>query len=389
MIQLSDKKNCTGCMACVQACAKGAIHIEPDMMGHMMPVIDHGKCVNCSKCQHACPELNAQSYQMPKRAYAVWSLDHALRKRSASGGAAAEFYNYAIRSGYWICGAEYDENCRVILTVSNEQHRIERYQQSKYVYSDSRTVYAQIKALLLRNERVLFISLPCRVAGLLSYLGRKYSNLITVDIVCHGTPSSKDFIEHIGRKTSDLQGIRVDFREENVYQFCLKKSGKTVYCRTGRTDPYLAAFLEGLNYRESCYACSYAKPRRVSDITICDFWGLGQEIPFDHPYSGAVSAVLINTESGQLFFDQIKPQLFFEERPVSEAIRGNAQLNAPTPKHEKREMFEHLYQSRGFEAAVKQCLRKEIRNEQKRIIRDESRKALRRFAGLFMKRYRG
>lgn len=56
----------------------------------------------------------------------------------------------------------------------------------------------------------------------------------------------------------------------------------------------------------------YAKAERISDITICDYWGLGTEVPFEHPYTGSVSAVLINSDKGELFFDKCKGKLFVD-----------------------------------------------------------------------------
>ena len=107
-----------------------------------------------------------------------------------------------------------------------------------------------------------------------------------------------------------------------------------------------------MTYKESCYQCKYAQNNRVSDITIGDFWGLGQEIPFDHPYTGAISLVLINTEKGKEFFELTKRKLFFEERPVTEGINGNDQLNRPSTRNENRDKFLKLYSEKGFEQAV-------------------------------------
>lgn len=95
-------------------------------------------------------------------------------------------------------------------------------------------------------------------------------------------------------------------------------------------DTYLLSFFEALTYYDSCYDCKYACNERVSDITIGDFWGLGLKEPFKHGYSGAVSVVLINTKKGVSFFDRVKNKCFYEERPVDEAIEGNAQLNYPS-----------------------------------------------------------
>ena len=171
--------------------------------------------------------------------------------------------------------------------------------------------------------------------------------------------------------------------------FRLEAAGRDVYRRIGRTDAYLAAFLEGLDYRPSCYQCTYACPQRVSDLTICDFWGLGAEIPFDHPYTGSISAVLVNTSEGQAFFDGCRDTLFVEERPVEEAVKGNAQLTAPTPAHPKRANFESRYRSHGFDEAVRIVLRDEMRSAHRAVLRTRIRSVLRKTAGIFLKRYRG
>lgn len=389
-MQLADKKKCTGCMACKTICPKSCINIEKDNLGHCYPVIDKGRCIICGKCQRSCPELNANEFHSSRAAYAAWSLDLESRKSSTSGGVAATFYEEALKDGFLICGVKYTDDLHVIHMISNEKESIASFKQSKYVYSESVDVYKEIQQELEQGNKVLFISLPCKVAGLTKYLGKKYKNLITVDIVCHGTPSYSNLRDHIQYIDKNKKASSLRFREDNECMFVLQDSnGNSIYKKVGRTDSYLAAFLEGINYRESCYNCSYARPERISDITICDFWGLGTEIPFDHPYSGAISAILINTDSGEEFFYKCKKALFTEERPVKEAIRGNAQLNAPSVMHSKRAEFEKLYKSVGFEQAVNQCLSVEMQTEVRKIRKRQIRVFIRKVAGIFIKRYRG
>ena len=219
-------------------------------------------------------------------------------------------------------------------------------------------------------------------------MGKEYPNLTTVDIVCHGTPSSKLLIDHIQTVAPNTENVQIKFREDNQFLFSVKAGGKKIYQKYGRNDTYLAAFLEGLNYRESCYRCKFASPDRVADITICDFWGLGADIPFDHPYSGSISAVLINTEKGNGLFELCCPRFFVEERTVEEAVKGNAQLNAPTPRHPKRDDYEKLYRQYGFEKAVSTCLGEVMTLERKKIRKIKVRSGLRKLAGIFIKKYR-
>ena len=388
MVQLAATEKCSGCMACAAACPMGAIGIWEDALGNRYPQIDGEKCVECGRCRRICPELGQFRWEKPGKAWAAWSLDPDSRKKSASGGAAAEFYARALEAGYWICGARWDHG-KVIHTLTRDPADIDRFRQSKYVASDASMVYRPIEEKLKAGEKVLMISLPCKIAGLLGYLGKSYDNLLTVDIVCHGTPSEKLLNDHIAHVAPGIEGWKLKFRQENQFLFRLEKNEKIVYEKEGGTDGYLAAFLEGLNYRGACYRCSYARNERISDLTICDFWGLGTEVPFAHPYTGAVSAVLVNSPKGAAFLHQCRDRLFLEERPVAEAVRGNAQLNAPTAQHPGREEFEGLCAQYGFEAAVSKVLHHEIRAAEQQISRQHLRSGLRKLAGVFLKRYRG
>lgn len=388
MNYLASKAACTGCMSCVQICPNHAIVIDYDKLGNAYPRILEEQCVHCKKCQKCCPEQTALKSVIPQKAYACWSLDTSNRKTSASGGAAAEFYATALENNYWICGAEYTSNGAVIHTLSQVSESIRKYKQSKYVFSDTSSVYLKIKTLLDLGNKVIIISLPCKIAGLLAFLGKSYDNLLTVDIVCHGTPAAKMLQDHIKTVAGADDDFTIHFREDNLFVLSVKRHGRTLYRKIGKEDAYLAAFLNGLSYRDSCYQCKHAKPERISDITICDFWGLGSEIPFEHPYTGSISAVLLNTKKGADFFSKSSANLFVEERPVSEAIKGNAQLNTPTPQHPDRNAFVDGCVIRGFDDTVSKLLMNDIRVAYRDNRRSEFRATLRKCAGIFIKRYR-
>lgn len=386
--KLADKDLCTGCMACVNACPKKCINIEQDSMGNLFPVIDYSKCVECKKCEKSCPINNNISTNFPNKAYAVWSLDQQDRKTSTSGGAASVFYQQAISDNMYICGVEYDNDFHVKHTISRDIESIQKFKRSKYVYSEVDNIYELVKEKLNTGENVLFISLPCKVAGLRGFLNKDYDNLTTIDIVCHGTPSYKMLYDHIKFVDKKGLGTKLRFRDDNQKLFYLSSKNKIIYRKHGEEDTYMAAFSEGLACRESCYHCQFAKSKRISDITISDFWGLGSEIPFEHEYSGAISAVLINTPKGMDFFEKSKHRFFYEERPVEEAIKGNAQLNSPTKHHLKRNLFEEMYKSVGFEKAVKKCLHKEMFNSRIKRRKASMRMKIRKLASLFIKKYR-
>lgn len=363
-----DLQECTNCNACGQICPRKCIKNKNGKI-----YLDEKRCISCNLCVNVCPILNRSLHRCcyPKEAYAAWSLDKEDRKTSTSGGAASVLYQHALKSGWYIVGAAYNEELQVELYVTNKKERIQDFKQSKYVLSQTNNCYKRIKELLNNDISVLFIGLPCQVAGLLSYLRKPYEGLVTIDIICHGTPSPQTLQDYIKSRDKHRKAVKLRFREDN--EFCFKlmdNSGNTIYKKYGRTDEYLAAFLEGLNYQEQCYSCIYARPERISDLTIGDFWGLGEKEPFCHPYTGAISLILVNTDLGKSFLEQCKKNLFIEKRKVEEAICGNAQLQHPTPCHKKHvEFSKKMQEGIAFSKAVRDVLHEEMICEKEQLLR--------------------
>lgn len=371
---LPDEQKCTACGACVQACSRKCLKLDAGILN-----VDANICVRCGACTKVCPIINLDKivFRKPQKAFASWALDPKERKSSASGGMASVFYRYAAEHQWKFCGAACNQDLLPYLKLTDVQADISKFKGSKYVHASTENVFHEIKRALQLGEYVLFISVPCQVAALKQVVGNSNEKLISVDIVCHGVPDSFLLKEYIELRKENETPTMLFFRDENVFGFSLRdKNNSVIYEREGRTDEYMAAFLEGLSYREACYGCNFARPERISDITICDFWGLGAEMPFDHPYTGAISAVLINTEKGRSFFEKCKKYVFCEERPVSEAIKGNAQLNSPTQEHPLRELYLELKEKEGFTVAVRKCLGKEMKIEGKQLRKRKVRKCL-------------
>ena len=73
--------------------------MERDEYGVYLPVIDQKECVNCGACEKVCPVNHRPEQRMAEKAYAAWHLDENVRKKSASGGAAAAFYQTILEDG--------------------------------------------------------------------------------------------------------------------------------------------------------------------------------------------------------------------------------------------------------------------------------------------------
>lgn len=363
MQSICETQNCTGCAACMNICPTGCITMAEDVIGHPFPRIEAAKCVDCKKCAKVCPGNSLPGLHEASRAFAVWSLDEKEHSSSSSGGMAAVLTRETLEAGGVVYG------CSSRFTGEGIGHaRIDRSEEawllcgSKYLQSHIGDSYKRAQADLKAGRKVLFIGTPCQIAGLRAFLGRAYENLLVVDLICHGVPPQKLLFDDIGLQPDQLEGGYISFRGPEGFYFKILSSEKQpLYAAQEWDDLFYIGFGKALFFRQSCYSCPYARAERPGDLTLGDFWGLGEKIPFAHRTENGVSVVLLNTKAGEAAFASIRDKLFFEERTVEEAVAGNWNLQHPSLPHEKTERFRALYPAAGFQKAAKSCLKKNIR----------------------------
>lgn len=363
---ICDFDDCTGCMACVNACCHNAIVIETTKLGFKYPYIDTDKCVSCGLCYKTCPSLNIRPKTFPTSCYAVVAEDEELLSGCASGGAATTLSKIVLKNGGIVVGCSGENMMHVKHIIVDNEKDLYKLQGSKYVQSDIPVgLFREIRKHLITGRIVLFIGTGCQVAGLQNFLVKPYPNLISVDIVCHGVPSQQMLCENMElyqglvpnsvkfrRKISKPNGIAIRYGWSSTIH-TENNENKEIFVQS-YNDPYMAAFLDCLTFRECCYRCKYAYSARQSDITICDFWGLGKLKPSNMNVLSGVSAVLVTTEKGERLFEEAKQHLQVEKRELQEVIEGNGQLKSPSKRNPLRAKFEEIYTEKGFIAAVKQ-----------------------------------
>ena len=357
MIQICLPEHCTGCTACANICPKHCIKMKPDhKLGHFIPYIDSSKCIECGLCQKTCPQNSKIDLQAPLRCFAAWEKNEQSYQTSSSGGAATAFSRYILKLRGVVYGCAVQEG-RVEHIRVVEEKDLMLLKGSKYVQSFiSETLLIQLKQDLLNGLNVLFIGTPCQVSGVKSFLKNTYDNLYLVDIVCHGVPSQKNLITHLEAKIPKYKEITsYTFRENNEWQLRVYNQSEVIYSSSVMDDLYFFGFLRSLLYKDSCYQCRYAQEKRISDITVGDFWGVGILKLKERPKKG-LSLILVHTERGNRLFNKVQAELYFEERPGSEAVAGNKQLRFPSRKHFARGLFCKLYRVLGFERAAKMAL---------------------------------
>lgn len=355
MLEICNELQCTGCASCANRCPQQCITMQPDTYGYIHPVIDQNECIDCQICIKACPVNNEINYYSPQKAYAAWSLDSQDRETSTSGGIASVLSQYILSQNGIVYGAAVCHDCNVTHIRVSTTQELHLLKGSKYVQSSIHDCYKKVKEDLIAGKQVLFTGTPCQVAGLAQFLVKPYPNLTTMDLICHGVPSLALLHKHIESVCDINQVTSLSFREKEGYILDIKKGETNLYRKAFPYDTYLNGFMYGLFYRSSCYQCLYAKPKRISDITIGDFWGLGLITKFNHS-KDKVSVILPNTPKGENLIQNCSHRLFLEEREVMEAINGNAQLQCPAKKHESYDLFRKLYPLLGYKMAMKVSL---------------------------------
>lgn len=350
-------EQCCGCMACLNICPSLAVSFREDAMGTPMPVIDEALCISCGLCVRACPMTKLEPLQdscaAEQECYALWTNDPDDRKTCSSGGVATALARDVLHGGGVVFGAAYGDSLVLRHVAVEREQDLERLKGSKYVQSRTDTAYRQAKMFLEAGREVLYIGTPCQIAGLYGFLMGPHPNLHTVDLICHGTPPMRYLQEYVLEVAGGTPVDRVRFRGEDDYVFVAERGGEPIYRKVSASDPYFRGFSSGVICRENCYHCAFANTRRVSDITVGDFWGLDRST-LEPAYDGRVSVLLVNTQRGQQFFARTKERFTLQKRPLAEAVNGNAQLRRPSKCPDDRRIFAAHYPQTGFCGAINQ-----------------------------------
>ena len=312
---LADKNNCTGCTACMSVCPCNAITMQEDDYGFLYPVISKD-CNECNLCNSICPVLNSRDDEtIINETYAAYAKSGDILKTSSSGGVFALLATEVLKDDGIVYGCAQINDFSAVHVRVVDEIALNSLKGSKYIQSNLNDIFRHVESDLNAGKKVLFSGTPCQVLGLKAYLGREYNNLITVDLVCHGVTSRKIFfdylkwfedkykckiLEYIFRDTKK-KGMRCDSRMVVVTNKGKKKTFITYY-HSKFYFYYLYMF--GYIYRESCYKCPCLPNKRVSDITLGDYWGVELIIPEWVDVKG-VSLCIIHSKKGSKLFDSI------------------------------------------------------------------------------------
>lgn len=362
----TDKKECSGCTACVHACPKHCIVMKQDEEGFYYPEIDKLSCSKCRICENVCPftEPKYENSEKPE-IYASYVKDVSQRQKSSSGGLFYAIANWVIMKGGIVYGAAFDDKFKLIHIGVDNLKDLDKLRGSKYLQSYLGTAFLQIKKHLKLGKWVYFVGCGCQVAGLYAFLRKKYDTLITSDLVCHGVPSQLMFDWHLDylRKKENSEITFYSFRDLKgwgvfeSYSYDSKTRGKGERrLPTYYLSPYLYSFMYAFNYRYSCYSCKFARLPRQGDITLADYWGVKKHFPELDTTKG-MSLVLVNTCQGRFIWDSIKGSIEYRKSNIDDAALENGNLVHPIEMPVIRPSCYKIIRERGYEDVAKKELR--------------------------------
>ncbi len=360
--KICPNKECTGCMACQSVCPHNAIQFIPDIEGFQHPVITPELCIGCQLCIKVCPANNPTQKNKPQRVFSGWNKDETIRLSSSSGGVFYEIAKTILSQGGVVFGCYMNNRNEAEHTFIETLDDLKALQGSKYVQSIIGNSYTKAKEFLCSGRQVLFSGTPCQIAGLINFLRKPYQNLVTIDIACHGVPSSKifnDYMLYLKERFSfkDIKHIR--FREKNFswifYNIEIRDSANRQYIGKYYDDPYIRGFLRDFFLRPSCHTCQYSTINRVSDITLADWWGYKplNRKDFDSLQKG-VSLIMPSTDKGIELIN--KCNLNLRERSFDEALKTNRCFSSSYPPAQNRDQFWIDYSSMSFQQIIDKYL---------------------------------
>ena len=344
---IADKKDCTGCSACLAVCPVSCISMYEDEEGFLYPVSDE-RCIGCGKCERVCPIYSTQTERFPdhkQSAFAAVTNNMDVWKASTSGGAFTEICSIYGDQDTVVFGATFD-GLKVVHTYVVGVENIGVFRKSKYVQSDMGNCFCRAEELLQKGTRVIFSGTPCQIAGLRSFLGQEYKKLLCIDLICHGVGSPKVFelmLRYLeDRHHSQLEKYtfrckQVRFGNLKQYVSCYKFESGKITCV--ERDEYNQLFLSQVCLRKSCGEnCRFRTANRMGDITIADFKGKDDIFPEMQDYRN-FSTVVVNSKKGNKIISGLGGGMTLFPCDLEHVKKYNPLFFGATPGNPQRNSF--------------------------------------------------
>lgn len=322
--------------------------MDDDRYGFEIPIVDESTCIHCGLCEKVCPVLNDNCNKTPNaplRVYAAGNKNEATVKESSSGGIFSLFAENVLKRTGVVYGVTLTASLKAEHIRIESLDSLHKIRGSKYLHSTSANTFANVRNDLNSGKEVLFSGTPCQIAALHQFLRKSYSNLLCVEVVCHGVPSNLVFhkyIEYLERRYRS-HIINVNFRDKrkgwqtNCITFYFE-NGKRVSQKSAE-NLFTLGYVENMFLRECCSDCRFKAMKSNSDITLGDMWGI-ESLITGYDVKKGVSMVCVNTQDGESAFAEIKHLIDCSvEVDFTDIVKYNGCIISSAPSHKQRNYF--------------------------------------------------
>lgn len=347
MPNLPTIDNCTACGVCIDTCNHEAISLIEDKNGYYNIVVDKDKCIDCKLCEKRCHVLNQDRLNRNEmrdvEPLAGWSIDEELIKHSATGAIFSQIACDMLAEGNtYVYGASLQPDSSVKHIEVSDVKDLHKLQNSKYQQSVTVGVFKQVRKRLKEGSRVLFSGVPCQIGALYTYIGNQsmlIKKLYTIEVICHGVPTNA--LHRLGIKYNKAKRV-VSYRTKEHSGWIYGSNNRVVYEMNDGSLKYLSNHTEDFLFRsylsfsfsrKNCYTCKYSTLKRVSDLTIGDFWGFEKSEDFNRlgNYMGT-SVIMPNSDKGRWMVSQ-SSKLHLVSAKWVDILPMNQNLYMPTNRY--------------------------------------------------------
>lgn len=283
---------------------------------------------------------------MHTKAYSCINIDEKIRKESSSGGVYTLLAEKIISIGGVVFAAVYEEHLQVKHVRIDSFDGIKASRGAKYVFSEYADSLGEVYSSLKNGQIVMFVGTPCQCAAVLAKASEYRENLLCVDLVCHGAPAKKywnEYLRSLSKRNGNL--LDVNMRCKNTgwsrYKYCWEQTfngGKKII-ELQEKNSYMIGFTKNYYLRQSCYTCKHKGYERLTDITLGDFWGVWDILPEMDDNRGT-SLILIHSDKGMSYLNQIKGNLKVVEITKDMAVKYNKSILEPSVKNKNADLFQ-------------------------------------------------
>ena len=357
--------NCTACRTCESICPKNCISIKADKQGRYFPKTDEKLCVSCDLCKNTCPVINRVKSEVTNPlCYAVKTNDTEQRLNSSSGGIFYEIAKNVLQQGGAVFGAAFNTQFKVEHICIDRLEDLHLLQGSKYVQSDIGDSYKRAEEILKTGRKVLFSGTSCQIFGLKNFLKSEYKNLLTIDLICHGTPLDwvwEAYLNHLKKRfNSVIKNISFRDKSQGWRNYCFKVEfvNGEIFIEENSKNTYMLAFLKNYLLKQSCYNCYFKGFNRVSDFTLGDAWGI-ERFCTELDDNLGVSVIYVNSQKAKILFEELE-NVQKKEVDKIEAIKSNPMMISSVTEPKNREKLLKKINEDNFEIVVKKYLKKSL-----------------------------